>query len=198
MKIIGKKKIMTQIFKDTGEVVPVTVIACENLVIARKEDDKVYVGLGKKKKANKAEKGKYSSLGFVPQKVVMTKYEGFKDKKVGDNIDLDILDEVKKVDVRSISKGKGFAGVVKRWGFSGGPKTHGQSDRLRAPGSIGAGTDPARVFPGKKMPGRLGGKIVTVKNLEVVKIDHKNNLIFVKGGVPGVKNAIVEINIKDI
>ena len=98
-----------------------------------------------------------------------------------------------KVKISGKSKGKGFAGVVKRWGFRGGPRTHGQSDRERAPGSIGAGTDPGRVWPGKKMAGRMGGKRVTVKGLEVVEVDEDSKVIKVAGSVPGPRNAVLEI-----
>ena len=97
------------------------------------------------------------------------------------------------INVSGVSKGRGFTGVVKRWGFAGGPKTHGQSDRVRAPGSIGGGTDPGRVFKGKKMAGRMGGKNVTVRNLEVVGID--NDYVLIKGGIPGSRQSEVKISV---
>ena len=100
------------------------------------------------------------------------------------------------VDVRGVSKGKGFAGVVKRYSFAGGPKTHGQSDRLRAPGSIGGGTDPGRVYKGKKMPGRMGSDNVTVKNLQVIDVLNFGSELLIKGGVPGSRNSMVEIKRK--
>jgi len=111
----------------------------------------------------------------------------------GQTLTVEVFEEGERVDVVGRSKGRGFAGVVKRWGFSGGPKTHGQSDRQRAPGSIGAGSTPGRVFKGKKMPGRMGNDTVTSQNLLVSRIDPENNIIAVRGSVPGPKNGLVII-----
>lgn len=122
--------------------------------------------------------------------------------KLGKAVDVKIGDEIKtsdvfktgdKIQVRGITKGRGFAGVVKRWGFAGGPRTHGQSDRERAPGSIGQGTDPGRVWKGKKMPGRMGGKIKTIKGLRVYKIDEEKNEIWITGLVPGGRKGLLKI-----
>jgi len=114
--------------------------------------------------------------------------------KKGDTIKAEeIFQKGDRVQVQGISKGKGFAGVVKRWNFKGGPRTHGQSDRLRAPGSIGQGTDPGRVRKGKKMPGRMGGEKVTIKNLKVFKVDGENNEIWITGLVPGGRKGLIKI-----
>ena len=114
--------------------------------------------------------------------------------KVGDSIDVSIFSKGQYLNVTSKSKGRGFTGVVKRWHFKGGPKTHGQSDRHRAPGSIGAGSTPGKAFKGKKMPGRYGGEQFTIKNLEILDIDLDNNLLYISGSVPGAKNTLVSIS----
>lgn len=194
-RVLGTKKLMSQVFSDKGEVVPVTVIDLDGLVVAGQTADKTLIGIGKKKNFSKAEEGKYKELGFVPVRVMELDKESLKDKKIGDEVSAEIFENISKVDVSGIAKGKGFASVIRRWNFKGGPKTHGQSDRHRSPGSIGAGTTPGRVLKGKKMGGRYGGKKITVKNLDVIKVDKTNNLILVKGGVPGSNNSIVVINI---
>ena len=111
----------------------------------------------------------------------------------GQKVTVDLFEEGEFVDVTGTSKGRGFAGVVKRYGFRGGPKTHGQSDRLRAPGSIGACTTPGRVFKGKRMPGRMGGERVTAQGLKIVLVDPERNLLAVRGAVPGAKNGLLLI-----
>jgi large subunit ribosomal protein L3 len=113
--------------------------------------------------------------------------------KVGDSVDVSLFEPGDIIDITGISKGKGFAGVVKRYNFAGGPKTHGQSDRHRAGGSIGAGTSPGRVLKGTKMPGHMGNEQVTARNLEVIKVDSEKNIMLVKGAVPGAKNGILMI-----
>jgi large subunit ribosomal protein L3 len=115
------------------------------------------------------------------------------DLEEGQKVTVDIFEAGEYVDVTGVSKGRGFAGVVKRHGFRGGPKTHGQSDRHRAPGSIGACTTPGRVFKGKRMPGRMGGERVTVQNLQVVMVDAERNLLAVRGAIPGAKNGLVMV-----
>ena len=112
---------------------------------------------------------------------------------MGQTIGVDIFEPGEFVDIIGRSKGRGFAGVVKRWGFAGGPRTHGQSDRTRAPGSIGGGTTPGRVFKGLKMAGHMGNRRITVKGLEIVKVDLDRNLLVVKGGVPGAPNGLLQI-----
>lgn len=192
---------MTQVFNEDGTVVPVTIIDVSDVVIAGlKNKDKdgysaVVLGKGKSTKANKPETGKYKELGFVPEHVQenRTKLADGEEVKVGESIKASIFELNEKVDVTGITKGKGFQGVVKRWGFHGGPKTHGQSDRHRAPGSIGSGSTPGRVYPGKKMAGRMGGVQRTVQNLKVVIIDEESGLIGIKGAIPGNKGSLVMI-----
>lgn len=196
LTLLGRKKEMTQVFNETGDIVPVTIVDFKDNVVIKK-GDKVYVCLGKKKNPNKPEIGLYKELGFVPEKVIeVENSDEFGKLNSGDKIVFEDTEKLKMVDVKGVSKGKGFAGVVKRWGFHGGPKTHGQSDRNRAPGSIGAGTSPGRVFKGIKMAGRLGNKNITVKNLKVVKVDVENNLFLIKGALPGTKNSVLQIIFK--
>ena len=199
--ILGYKKQMTQIYDQEGDVIPCTLIeVSDSYIIGKRTVEKhgysaLVIGIGKKKKSKKVEKPKYKKLGFVPLKVVevRTEFDNKDDIKVGNEVSLDDFKVGDKVDVTGDSKGKGFQGVVKRWGFKGGPRTHGQSDRERAPGSIGGGTDPGRVYKGKKMPGHMGNKTKTVLNLELVKVDKDNKVIFVKGSVPGSVNTILKI-----
>ena len=196
--LIAEKKGMTQLYDKEGHVSPVTVLEIgENYIVGMKQKEKdgydaFIIGRGEKKNPTKPEKGKYKNLKFVPKKVIEVRLnQGDEMKgKVGDKIAI-TFEEGESVKVTSISKGKGFQGVVKRWGFAGGPKTHGQSDRERAPGSIGGGTTPGRVFKGKKMPGRMGGEKKTVEGLGLVKVDKENNLIAIKGAVPGSIGSIV-------
>lgn len=199
--IIGHKKEMTQIFSEDGKVVPVTIVDVNNVYIAgiktAEKDGYKCVVLGKDKKKNftKAEAGKFKELGFVPKYVKENRLENdvTSEDKIGDEVKASIFELNQKVDVTGISKGKGFQGVVKRWGFAGGPKTHGQSDRHRAPGSIGSGTTPGRVYKGKKMGGRMGGDQKTVQNLKIALIDDENGLIAIKGAIPGNKGSLVII-----
>jgi len=204
--IIGYKKGMTQIFDDKGNTIPSTVIDVREVVyLGEKEEKKdgynsISIGIGKKRKPSKAEKGKYKKLKYVPKKVVEFRVDDLKEYEkynIGDKFDVGGLKKGDKVKVTGITKGKGFQGVVKRWRFKGGKRTHGQSDRERAPGSIGGGTDPGRVFKGKKMPGHMGNKVKTVLNLEVVKVGEKEDYICLKGGVPGSKNSLIKIVKKD-
>lgn len=181
MKVIfGQKKGMTRVLQE-GKSIPVTIVDVKGCIVSYRDNDLVEVGL-EKKKGNKAVEGKYKDLGFVPKYT-----KSFREKenslKVGDKIESSIFSAGDLVKINAKSKGKGFAGVVKRYGFAGGPKTHGQSDRLRAPGSIGAGTTPGRVFKGKKMPGRMGGDNLTISGKKV--IDVVENYILISGPVPG-------------
>lgn len=200
---IGKKIEMTELFdKDSGNAVPVTLVDVSEVKVAgekTKEKDgyvAILLGIGKKKKPTKSETRKYEKLGYVPKRVFEFKIEdGLGEIKVGQEW-FPSLEEGSLLDVGGLSKGKGFAGVVKRWGFKGGPKTHGQSDRWRHPGSIGAGTTPGRVFKGKKMGGRMGGENVTMKNLKLVKVMKEENILVVKGAVPGAKDGYLLIKAK--
>lgn len=186
--ILGIKKGMTRVFQ--GEkMVPVTIIDISGCKVAKKNDKTVELGLGENKKANKAAQGQYKELGYVPR--YTKRFDGNIELNVGSDVAGEVFNEGDVVDLSGVSKGKGFAGVVKRWGFKGGPRTHGQSDRLRAPGSIGAGADPGRVFKGMKMGGRMGSDVVTVKNKKIVGI--KENYILVNGPVPGSNGDLVAI-----
>ena len=200
--LIGKKVGMTSIFDENGKNVPCTVIEAGPCVVTQVRTEEVdgYVGLQlgfddkAEKRANKAEIGHFKKAGTAPKKKVI-EFQGFKGEyKLGDTLGVDIFVEGEFVDVVGTSKGKGFQGVVKRHGFAGvGQATHGQHNRLRAPGSIGAGSDPSRVFKGMRMAGRMGGDRVTVQNLRVLKVVPEKNLLVVKGAVPGHKNGYVTI-----
>lgn len=180
----GFKDKSTQAFDKKGKRLPVTLIKASSLVI---------------KKIKTKEKDGYLALQVALKKkgkevLKEIRIEDSGDFKKGEKIKVDqVFKENDKVKVRGRSKGKGFAGVMKRWGFKGGPRTHGQSDRQRAPGSIGQGTDPGRVWKGKKMAGRMGGEIVLVKGLKIFKIDGEKNLITITGLVPGAKGRVIEI-----
>ncbi|MGI6423234.1 MAG: 50S ribosomal protein L3 [Candidatus Dojkabacteria bacterium] len=187
--ILGIKKGMTRVF-DGEKAVPVTIIDVEGCKIANIRDGEVELALGKKK-GKKSLEGQYKELGFVPRYTKVFKIEPTEDMKIGSDVKGEIFEKGESVSLSGISKGKGFAGVVKRWGFGGGPRTHGQSDRLRAPGSIGAGADPGRVFKGKKMAGRMGGKKITLKNKKVV--DVKDTFILIGGPVPGSNGSLVVV-----
>ena len=201
--IIGKKVGMTSIFDENGKNIPVTVIlAGPNYVtqVRTKEVDgydAVQLGFDDKKEKNtpKALKGHFEKAGVSPKKRVIEFQDFEKEVKLGDEITVaDVFQEGEYVDVSGISKGKGFQGVVKRHGFRGvGQATHGQHNRLRAPGSIGASSDPSRVFKGMRMAGQMGNEKVTVQNLKVMKVIPEKNLLIVKGSVPGHKNAYLII-----
>lgn len=201
--IIGQKKEMTQIFDETGLVVPVTLIDVNDVyVVSKKQEgkdgyDATILGKGKKKNANKPELGKYKKLGFVPNYVKELK-NFITEENESTSLNASLFEVGEKVTVTGISKGKGFQGVMKRWGFHGGPKTHGQSDRWRAPGSIGSGTTPGRVYKGKKMAGRTGLEQVTIKNLKVVMVDEKNGIIAISGAVPGSNGSYLIIKTQNL
>jgi large subunit ribosomal protein L3 len=195
--ILGRKLKMTQIFDEEGNVIPVTLIEagpCVVTQIKKKEKDgyeAIQVGFEKIEKPNKIKKTQ-AKKPFKVLKEFRGKNLDISQFKEGQVIDVSIFKEGEKVTISGKSKGKGFAGVVKRWGFAGRPKTHGTKHEVRAPGSIGSATPP-RVVKGRKMAGRLGGERVTVKNLTIVKVDPKNNLLAVKGAVPGTKGSLLEI-----
>ncbi len=198
--LIGKKIGMTRIFDEDGNVVPVTVIEagpCYVVQVKNEETDgysAVQLSFGKKKHPNQPLKGHFAKAGVEPgSKIVEFETAPGEEVKAGDKVTVDMFNVGEKLKVTGWSKGRGFAGVIKRYGFGRGPKTHGQSDTMRKPGSIGQASYPSRVFKGKRMPGRMGNVRVTVKNLRVIKIDTEKNLLFVKGAVPGAKNGFVEI-----
>ena len=198
--IIGKKIGMTQIFDAEGKVVPVTVIEAGPCSVIQKKTaetdgyEAVQLGFGevKEKHVNKAIKGHFAKSGVSVKKVLKEFRLDEITLNVGDEVKADIFAEGECVDVTGISKGKGFAGTVKRWGTHRGPMTHG-SGYHRGPGSMGACSSPSRVFKGKKLAGHLGCEKVTVQNLDVVKVDIERNLILVKGAIPGPKGGIVTI-----
>ena len=197
--IIGKKLGMTQLFDANGNVVPVTVIEAGPCVVAQKKTtendgyEAVQIGYGdlKASKVNKPMKGHFAKGDVAPKKVLREfRFEDTSAVNVGDIIKADVFAEGDAVDVRGTSKGKGYAGVIKRWNFSRLKETHGTGPVHRHGGSLGS-IDPARVFKGKKMAGHLGHERVTVQNLSVVKVDAEKNIIAVKGAVPGPKGGIV-------
>lgn len=202
-EIFGTKLGMTQIYNENDEIVPVTVIKADPNVICQvktKETDgyeAVQLGFGevKDKHVNKPQAGHFKKAGVAPVKHLReTRVENASEYKVGDTQTVEAFTDVKKVDVTSTSKGKGFAGVMKRYGFGGGPGGHG-SHFHRAPASVGQCATPARVFKGKRLPGHMGVDTVTTRNLKVVRVDAEQNLILLKGAVPGGKNAIVRVRV---
>ena len=196
--VYGRKKHMTQAFQDDGTLVSVTVIEVEpNLVTAVRSTDTdgyeaVQVGFGavKSNRVTKAHAGAFARLDTPPRRH-LKELRGVTGE-VGDTIGADVFEVGDKVHVSASSKGRGFQGTVKRHGFGRGPVSHG-SHNIRQPGSVGASADPARIFKGQKMPGQMGNEAVTVRNLEVVAVDAENNELWVRGGVPGGKNAVVKI-----
>lgn len=201
--IIGKKVGMTSVYSAAGKNIPCTVIEAGPCVVTQiktKEKDgydAVQIAYGDKKEKNtpKPMQGHFKKAGVTPKRHLI-EVDGFdQEVKLGDVLNItDVLSEGIFVDVIGTTKGKGFQGVVKRHGFAGvGESTHGQHNRLRAPGSLGASSDPSRVFPGMRMAGRTGGERRTVQNLEVVKVLPEENLILIKGAVPGFNGATVLI-----
>ena len=195
--ILGKKLEMSQIFAEKGEVIPITLIEagpCKVLQIKTKEKDgyeALQVGFKKIEKAKKIKKTqKEKAFKYIKEFQILN--SEFQIPKIGDEIDVSIFKEGDRVKIAGFSKGKGFQGVVKRWGFSGRGASHGVKHEARTPGSVGS-SFPERVVKGKKMPGRTGFRRVTVKNLEVVKIDKENNLLAVRGAVPGRRGTLLEI-----
>jgi large subunit ribosomal protein L3 len=197
--IIGKKIGMTQVFRDNGKMEAVTLIEAGPCTITQvKMADKegynaVQLGFGQAKKLTKAEQGHIKELGKFKH-LREFKIVDPKSVKVGDKVDVSVFQAGDVVNVAGISKGKGFAGVVKRHHFKGGPKTHGQSDRTRAPGAIGATTTPGRVLKGLRMAGHMGLERVTVRRLEVFKADPEKNMLLVRGAVPGNRDGLLLIS----
>jgi large subunit ribosomal protein L3 len=200
MKFILAKKIeMTQRFTDDGRVTPVTMVeAGPCFVVQVKSPDQdgyaaVQVGFGQRKKIGKSAAGHLKNLNnlkYLREFRILA--SDLKNYKRGDQLKIDLFKPGELVDIRGISKGKGFQGVVKRHHFAGSPATHGHKDQLRMPGSIGA-TDPARVFKGTRMPGRMGGEKVSARNGEIVAVEADKNILLIKGPVPGARHSVVEI-----
>ncbi len=201
--LLGKKLGMTQVFDNDGNVLPVTVLQagpCPVIQVKKSDGPDRYNALQigfeekKEKASNKPELGHLKKAGVGPQRHVREiAWDGEDDLKAGEVLTVEIFKDCKFVDVSGTSKGRGFAGVVKRHGFAGGPKTHGQSDRHRAPGSIGNSAWPARVWKGMRMPGHFGAAKSTVHALKIVEIDAENNLLLVMGSVPGPNGGLVHI-----
>ena len=197
--LLGKKLGMTQIFDETGQVVPVTVLQVGPCVVTQLRTNErdgyeaVQVGFQESKRLNSPERGHQRPAGSSMRHLREFKAKDIGGYEVGQVLDCTLFSEGEKVDVTGTSKGKGFQGVVKRHGFSGGPKTHGQSDRHRAPGSIGSSATPGRVFKGMRMAGRMGNDRVTVQNLQVAKVDPERNLLLVRGAVPGPTNGLIMV-----
>lgn len=199
--MLGRKLGMMQIFNDKGEVIPVTVIAAGPCIVTQvrtvERDGYAAVQIGYEqvppRKLTKPQQGHLKAANAMLRYLREFPADNPQEHTPGEVINVELFQPGQKIDISGNSKGRGFAGVVKRHGFHGGPKTHGQSDRHRAPGSIGAGTTPGRVWKGQKMAGRMGGKRVTVQNLEVVEVLPEKNLILVKGSVPGARTGLLEI-----
>lgn len=194
--LIGKKIGMTSIYDASGKIVPCTVIEAGPCVVTQVKTvatdgyDAIQLGFDEKKekRTTKSLKGHFEKAGTTPKKVVkeFTRFEEGHRKGFGDVLDVSIFVEGEYIDISGVSKGKGFQGVVKRHGFSGvGDATHGQHNRLRAPGSLGASSWPSRVMKGMRMAGRTGGNKVKMINLQIVKIVKEKNLLLIKGSVPG-------------
>lgn len=200
-EILGKKLGMTRIFSEDGEALSVTVIEAGPCpVIAKKTVEKhgydaYQVGFGsrRKKLVTKPLGGQFTASGVEPTRYLREVRYTDSELKLGDVLKADIFKAGERVDITGVSRGLGFAGVMKRHHFAGGQATHGQSDRARAPGSIGQSSYPSRVFKGMKMPGHMGNETVTTLNLEVVEVIEKENLILVKGAVPGFRGRLVKI-----
>jgi large subunit ribosomal protein L3 len=196
--LIGKKIGMTSVFSVEGRNIPCTVIEAGPCTVSQirtiEKDGYEAVQLGfqekKDKHATKPEIGHFKKAGTTPKKKLV-EFDGFgAEVKLGDIITVDMLEVSSFIDITGISKGKGFQGVVRRHGFGGvGESTHGQHNRLRAPGSIGASSYPSRVFKGMRMAGRMGGAKITVQNIEILKVIPENNLVIVKGSVPGANGS---------
>lgn len=200
--LLGKKIGMTSVFGADGKNIPCTVIECGPCVVTQlktveKDGYKAaQVGFMPKseKHTNKAEAGHFKAAGVQPMRH-LAEFDFEEEVKLGQEITVSIFEEGMFVDVIGTSKGKGYQGVVKRHGFGGvGQSTHGQDDRLRAPGSVGACAYPSRIFPGTRMAGHMGQDRITVQNLQVLKVIPEYNLLMVKGSIPGAKNSIVTIN----
>jgi large subunit ribosomal protein L3 len=196
--LLGRKLGMTQVFDKEGRIHAVTVVEAGPAVVTQvKSPEKdgyaaVQLGFGAKRKLNKPARGHLKKLGDF-RTLREFKLAGDGEYSVGDRVGVELFEEGDLVDVTGVSRGRGFAGGVRRWGFHGGPKTHGQSDRHRAPGSIGSGTTPGRVYKGQKMAGHMGAAQVTAKNLRVIARDDAKGLLLLAGTVPGATNGVVRV-----
>jgi large subunit ribosomal protein L3 len=199
--ILGRKLGMTQVWSDDDRLIPVTVIEAGPCVVTQVKTDKtdgysaIQIGFGDiaEHKVNKPMTGHFEKAGVEPKRhLAEVRLDATPEHKAGDEITVEQFSDTKSVHVSGVSKGKGFAGVMKRHNFHGGPGGHG-SHAHREPGAIGQCATPSRVFRGKKLPGHMGSETVTVKNLDVVRIDAEQNLLIVKGAVPGAKGALLTV-----
>ena len=199
--LLGRKIGMTQVFGDRGQAIPVTVIEVGPNVVTqirtqeRDGYEAVQLGFGavRPKSLTLPERGHLKAAGVLVRHLREFRADNVEEYTVGQTLGADLFTPGQMVDVTGTSKGRGFAGVVKRHGFGGGPRTHGQSDRLRAPGAIGPGTTPGRIWKNTRMAGRMGNRRVTVQNLQVVEVLPEKNLLLVRGSVPGPNNGLVMI-----
>ena len=202
--LTGKKIATTQVFRDNGNADCVTAIQagpCTVTQVKTLENDRyegVQLGFEQIKSMNKPKEGDLRKAGKLFRYLREINSASISGIEVGQEINVDIFKPGDKIDATGLSKGRGFAGGVKRHNFKGGPKTHGQSDRHRAPGSIGAGTYPGKVLKGLKMAGHMGNKQVTIRNLEVVSTDLERNLLLIKGSVPGARNSLLIIHKRQV
>jgi large subunit ribosomal protein L3 len=190
--LIGKKLGMTQIFEENGDVVPVTIVDVSENVVAKVSSGNIEIGKGKKlKNVNKADKGNYEAIDGMP---LFKKYFTFvTELPVGSELKADIFEKGDLVKVSGVTKGKGFRSAIQRWGFAQSPRSHGASDKVRSPGSLGSRTIPGRVFKGKKMAGHVGNVKRTILNLEIAYVDVDQGLLGIKGSIPGPRNSFVVI-----
>ena len=200
--LLGKKIGMTQVFSKEGNCIPVTAVQVDKCVpvLRRTQEQNGYsavlvaYGTRKSKHVNKPEQGFYDKVKVDPASLLAEfRDQEVSDEEMGKPLKVDIFSEGDKVSVVGVSKGKGFAGVMKRWNMGGAPASHGHHEIYRGGGSIGMHTYPGRVFKGKKMPGHMGSEKVFVKNLKVVRVDIENNILLVKGAVPGAPGGIIKI-----
>jgi len=198
--LIGKKIGMTQLFDEKGEVHGVTVVEagpCTVVQVKSAENDgyaALQLGFGAAKRVNQPMKGHLKGLGDF-RYLREVRVDDPSQWKTGQKVGAELFEAGDQVDVTGVSKGRGFAGGVRRWGFRGGPRTHGQSDRLRAPGSIGPGNSPGHVVKGLHMAGHMGDARITVRNLRVIESDPAKGILFIEGAVPGGKNGILRIRL---
>jgi large subunit ribosomal protein L3 len=197
--LVGKKLGIVQVFEENGSAAAMTAIGAGPCFVTQIKtlDEEGYnavqLGFGETKRLNSPQKGHLKTVGHQLKYLREFRVDDSKSVKVGEKIDVDIFKPGDMVDITGISKGKGFAGGVKRYHFSGGPKTHGQTDRHRAPGSVGATTSPGRVLKGTRMAGHMGNRRVTQRNLKVVQADPDRHLLLVRGAVPGAVNGLLVI-----
>ena len=197
--LLGRKIGMTTYYHDDGTAEPVTAVEVGPCVVTQVKTDArdgyeaVQIGFLVASKLNQAEAGHQARAGGKFSHLQEFDVDGLSEFEVGQELKADVFEVGESIKVIGISKGKGFAGVVRRWNFAGGPKTHGQTSRHRSSGSIGAGSSPGRVWPGQKMAGHYGVDTKTIKGLRVVAADVDNNVVLVRGSIPGAKNGIVRI-----